>query len=256
MKKTLAYVLLIVVMMLILASCGNSQEHDTATPDEAGTTEAVFVFHTKYFDLDLPAAWEKDLDITIDDSSEYTISFAWKDGKVRLFDLLTESDKGSLLGTLHKDGEDIRVSAIFYDVDSKASKYNEMIAVQDDINLIISNLKEKYDFDTESKTAATTNSEELFEINTDHGVLYYPKKWEDKVTIELDKDTVKFKYKNTPLFDLIYGGEKGTLLGTQNGTNIYVVSYEVDKSSVDKTEMDTVYSMMDDINVIAENLNK
>jgi hypothetical protein len=66
-----------------------------------------------------------------------------------------------------------------------------------------------------------TTDEDCFAIETQYGILEYPKKWKEKIKteiVEADPYTVKFicitSARDIPLFDLNYGGGEGFLLGT------------------------------------------
>lgn len=251
MRKLFAVIIAVLTFVFLLTSCGQADE-PAATEDG----NEAYVLSTRYADLTLPAEWEEELKITVDDGDVCEVSFASADDKIPIFDLVFNSDKGSPLGTLHTLDGDIRVGAVFYEIDSKAPDYEKLVAVQDDINIIISDLTDNYDFDT--SVSETPKSEEVFEIETDIVSLYYPKKWQDIVTVNPDKDNeeVKFSYKDIPLFTIAFDGDAGTAVGKYNGKTIYLISYEPDTDSMEPDEADTVFAMMDDVNVILEYLGK
>ena len=74
----------------------------------------------------------------------------------------------------------------------------------------------------------------------------YPAKWQDKVEISVSDEGVKFSASGVPLFDLVFAEGDGFLLGTYNGTPIYIVDYPV--------ETEEMLAMQEDVNVILQYL--
>ena len=107
--------------------------------------------------------------------------------------------------------------------------------------------------------------EKGYKIKTDFGTLYYPKKWKNQIRIEeSDSDVYSVKFyatinenKEVHIFDIVFGKTKGVLLGSLDGTNVYLVysenSYE---ETCNEKELNTIYEMQDDVNYIIGMLKK
>lgn len=97
-----------------------------------------------------------------------------------------------------------------------------------------------------------------FTIETETCVLKYPKKWEGTVstTVDNEKGIVSFKTGDTPLFDILFDGEAGDLLGTLqvNGRNVVLrlKTYEIDPEGEQYAQQ---LEMQEDINVLLNYLN-
>lgn len=104
--------------------------------------------------------------------------------------------------------------------------------------------------------------EEAFEIETKYGSLYYPKKWESQVRIEIDENdeyTVKFYgtvegKEEQHLFNVVFG-EKGNKLGSfeKDGETVTVcLDFEENTMNDEWTEEEKniIYAMQEDINYL------
>ena len=119
--------------------------------------------------------------------------------------------------------------------------------------------------DSQGVTDLYSDDTESFEIKTSYGSLYYPKKWENDIEIEIstvdDCEIIKFFAKTdnanqVQIFDIIFGGDGytvGTITDDENNIiNVNVVSYSVE----DNVKDNDVFSMAEDVNYILQNLNK
>ena len=66
----------------------------------------------------------------------------------------------------------------------------------------------------------------------------YPLKWKDLVTVEVADDSVCFSYGDIKLFDLLFDSDEGYLLGTYDGTQIKIISYDFDKDILSEDTKD------------------
>lgn len=80
----------------------------------------------------------------------------------------------------------------------------------------------------------------------------YPLKWKDLVTVEVADDSVCFSYGDIKLFDLLFDSDEGYLLGTYDGTQIKIISYDFDKDSLSEDEYFNCCAMQEDVNVILQ----
>ena len=97
-----------------------------------------------------------------------------------------------------------------------------------------------------------TDSADMMEVDSPIGTLYYPEKWKDDVTFQVNGDQFEALYYETPLFTLYFGGEKGNLYGTvknQDGeaTELRYELHELDSANKD---YETMSAMQEDINII------
>ena len=101
---------------------------------------------------------------------------------------------------------------------------------------------------------------DTFDIETSVVTLKYPSKWKDLVSIEVKDSAVHFTYQDEKLFDLVLSEAENIdgayLLGTYDGTPIYIVSYSVDESKFSEDELSNYNAMQANVNVILENLKK
>jgi hypothetical protein len=108
---------------------------------------------------------------------------------------------------------------------------------------------------TPSATVQTTSPEPdvpVFDIKTRVCVMKYPLKWKDLVTVEVADDSVCFSYGDIKLFDLLFDSDEGYLLGTYDGTQIKIISYDFDKDSLSEDEYFNCCAMQEDVNVILQ----
>ena len=108
---------------------------------------------------------------------------------------------------------------------------------------------------TPSATVQTTSPEPdvpVFDIKTRVCVMKYPLKWKDLVTVEVADDSVCFSYGEIKLFDLLFDSDEGYLLGTYDGTQIKIISYDFDKDSLSEDEYFNCCAMQEDVNVILQ----
>ena len=98
---------------------------------------------------------------------------------------------------------------------------------------------------SESQNAAQ-ETEAVFDIDTRIVTMKYPAKWREDVQIDVSDDGVRFSNNGTALFDLLFHECDGYLLGSYNGTPIYIIDYPVDDAEQ--------ANMQEDVNVILQYL--
>lgn len=157
MKKYIVFlfnIMMIVVMVCSFTACGT--ESNTADEIPFYTTdEDVFRIETKYGDLYYPEKWRDSVNVTFDeDNDPYKVHFVKEtdEKNIPLFDLVFDSEQGQYLGILTIDEKDINVNVIFYDGDIDENdyseeEYNDLCAMCEDINVIISKLIEGGNFE-------------------------------------------------------------------------------------------------------------
>lgn len=258
--KYILTIILILALSLSLAACGGKGESADGT---TGTSEATSTSVDSAADSS-----GADTAIDTDDAEDavFPITFAgltlkyptkWQD-RVSISETedkgLDFSADGTSLFTLYADGEHIilgtvkgdEYTVISVDFNDDITRENdEFAAMQEDINVILQHLIADYDF--EPGVALEEEDNSTFDIETPVVTMKYPAKWQERVTIDVRDDGVYFSCDGTPLFDLIFSErDNGYLLGTYNGTPIYIVDYPI--------EDDELAVMQEDVNVILQHL--
>jgi len=86
---------------------------------------------------------------------------------------------------------------------------------------VLAGCSAKKDTPSDSSGLVTGTTAEITVYKTKYCDLKYPMKWADQVKVEIDESgayTVKFALRDgTPIFDLIFDGQTGLLLGTLTG---------------------------------------
>ena len=100
-----------------------------------------------------------------------------------------------------------------------------------------------------------TDSEDMMEVDSPIGTLYYPEKWKDDITFQVNGNQFEALYYDNPLFTLYFGGEKGDLYGTvtYDGEDIEL-RYEMHDLDSTHENYETMISMQEDINIIFQYL--
>lgn len=233
------------ILLVFLVGCGTQKGTTPATSQPAGRSteqqasseieESTFVIEAAGLKLQYPSRWQELVSVDVDASTA-----AFRFGDEKLFTLFFNCpDQGNVLGTVCGD-ENIVITIADYAVND-----DQAVSMQEDVNVILRHLMEDYDF--AAGEAIVKESSDVFAIETPVTTLYYPVKWQDKVTVEVTDAKVSFTYGNERLFDLVFAEtENGFLLGTYENTPIYVVDYEVTS--------DEAAAMQEDVNVILQHL--
>lgn len=239
MKKTWLAVCL--VLMMLFSACAKPQPADGsaegAAPEQQTDDSAAMVIEVAGLELKYPQKWEGKVDVATE-AHQATFSC----GDSRLFDLyFNKTEVGDVLGTVCGDTNTV-ITYVLYPLEGDNA---ELVQMQEDVNYILDHLAEDYDF--VSGAAEEVVEPDVFDIETSVVTLKYPLKWKDKVTIEVSDGKVCFSNEGTPLFDLVFSEGEGYLLGSYNGTPIYLVEYPV--------STEEQIQMKDDVNVILDYLS-
>ncbi len=230
-----------------------SSDLSTEAPETEETVEEepVFTIKTEYCDLKFPEKWQGYATATPVEEDPYTVKFAYMDG-TPLFDIVFGEADGTFMGTLKTDEGDVPVYYVGYEIDENNIGYFDQLGIQDSADVILQNLKKDYEF---TDGGAVEITDDVFGIETSFVTLYYPKKWEDTVTVSVGERAVSFIYGNTNLFDICFEQrDDGAYLGTYDGTPVYAVSYNVDPYYFTDGQYRDICAMQDDVNVILEYL--
>lgn len=242
MRKLIYMLLSCIIIMVVLVGCSKKEESDNS--------EATFSIETRYCNLKYPEKWKDSVQIDIEEKDVYSVKFSSDD--TPLFTLSFDGGDGNVLGTLKTEEKNVVIRITTYDIDKENKNYENYSVMQNDVNIIIDNLISDYDF-VEDEIVENEN-DSVFEIKTELTTLYYPEKWKDSITVKKNKKSVEFSCNGTKLFDLLFNGTKGYLLGTYNETEIRIVSYDIDEEQFTDSEFVELRAMQEDVNVIIDNL--
>lgn len=263
MKKLTVILLGIIMCLALLVGCGKTDANTADTDgtdastgpvavDSAATAfnekDNTYTIETPFADLKYPVKWRDVVKVETDDARA---TFTTAD--VKLFDVVVgKAEGGILLGTILSDDGNTVLSYVGYDIAEDAENFDELCEMQEDINTIIKNLETDYDFVVGS--AVNEEEIEVFAIETSVVTLYYPTKWQDKVTVDVKDDAVTFSAEDNELFKIIFTKDDGIPLGEYAGTPISVLVSDIDGSSMSEEEFEELCAMQEDYNVILKNL--
>lgn len=203
------------------------------TSEEAGAPteskpegEDFVIISTPYADLRLPASFDKAVSHEETGNEPYVISFKSRTDETELFSIIFNGTGEYLVGTLMGEEKNTVVHANTNDLDQNDQNYESNLFYQEQLYLILGYLAEDYNLVPEE--AIDDEDPTDFEIQTSLVTLYYPSRWKEKVEIEVLDNGVKFSAAGTPLFDLMFEECDGYMLGSYEGTPIYMVEYPVE----------------------------
>lgn len=121
-----------------------------------------------------------------------------------------------------------------------------------------SDLETNKNTDIETNNLMIDEEIETYIIETKNVDMKYPKRWEDKVSIENPKENcIRFVADGIAIFDIFLNSDEGEVLGTLNKPEVNLVlsvkMYELDSENENYNDH---LIMQEDINVILENLGK
>ncbi|MBQ2211325.1 MAG: hypothetical protein II410_00385, partial [Ruminococcus sp.] len=216
---------------------GTAVEPEAETVTGSGADRETFEIPFAGLVLRYPKEWQDQ--VTVAEQEDGSLAFAAEDSP--LFTLYADGNH-SILGTVISETNTI-LSVEFAQIDQNDTT---RMAMQKDINVIIHHLSMDYDF--EIGAAVEDEDDSTFQIETSVTTLYYPAKWQDRITVNVTDEKVSFSAGETPLFDLVFTKCDGYLLGTYGSTPIYIMEYPV-------TEQEHAAMQMG-VNVILEHLQE
>ncbi len=240
--KKLTCVLLLIAVLLTLAACGEKPEAD-----------ATYSIETPYGTLEYPQKWQN---FTRTETNGTDVSFyGWVEGKPEqpLFTLQFGEGDGYPLGTFHGTPVYIVDGEPFFDATWTDAEKQTIYMMKEDVNVILR------DFTLQEDTAQPQENA-VFTVDSPIGALPYPEKWRDQLRTEQTDRSVAFyaeigDHEPLLLFTLQFGEGDGYLLGTLDGTGVYVLD---NVPTFDETwsdaEKSTVSAMQEDLDVIVQDL--
>lgn len=218
--RTLICVVILVLLTTLFSSCGSNSAANKATDDESliRQKDDGSVIETKIgeYTLKYPAKWKDYIEIS---AEKDTVKYS-SEG-TPLFDIILGDSDAYLFGTL-KDGTEVHLRN--YEV-----KDNEkLIAMQEDANTLLNYLVKDYDLKVASSLNNTPQADECYAIETSVTKLYYPKRYEKKVSVTEADNVVSFSADGTPLFDILFDSDEGILIGTYKNVSVSLKNYKVE----------------------------
>lgn len=206
---------------------GMETSEEVGAPTEAKPEGEDFVtISTPYADLRLPASFDKAVSHEETGNEPYVITFKSRTDETELFSIIFNGTGEYLVGTLMGEEKNTVIHANTNDLDQNDQNYESNLFYQEQLYLILGYLAEDYNLVPEE--AIDDEDPTDFEIQTSLVTLYYPSRWKEKVEIEVLDNGVKFSAAGTPLFDLMFEECDGYMLGSYEGTPIYMVEYPVE----------------------------
>ncbi len=261
MKRLIIILMAAILTASMLCACGEKSDSSKATADSAKTegdttveekeTTEVFEIKTDYCTLKYPKKWKEQVSADIENKDVYTVKFSCSG--TPLFDVSFNGGNGNVVGTIKGDTYTV-VLLNMYSQDKKAENYNTLTEMCSGAEVLMNYLAQDYDF--ARGEALSKDPDSVFQIKTKLTTLYYPKKFEKKVTVDVNDDAVKFTCDKVKLFDLVFGGEGENLIGTYKDTKIYVVLHDIEKGSLSDYEYGELLEMKEAINVIIDHLKE
>lgn len=263
-------VISVIIVICMFTGCSN-ESNSEQIKENSSSIETVqdYSIETRYGKMYFPEKWQTYIDVQINENDPYTVQFfATLDNEVkaRLFNIVFGGSEGVYVGKLiDSEGAIIDVHIVMNelsgDEDYTEEQSNLIIAIQEDVNHIISKMpiiKEEHKKENDVESS----------LETPFISLQYPEKWKDVIRvnhIQGDEYTVEFfgkigDYEEIHLFDISFGEETGNSIGSikcKDGSikNINVITYDIDFSDEwVEDRKNEIYSMAEDINIILQNI--
>ena len=120
-------------------------------PTFSSTEEKTYTIDTKYVKLTYPEKWKDSVRYEINEQEPYTVTFYMTSGAIELplFDLVFGESGDYKLGTLTTDQETVSLYVNHYEMENVGmtnEDYESWVAMSEDINVIIAELVNDYDF--------------------------------------------------------------------------------------------------------------
>lgn len=199
---------------------------------------------TPYATLKLPNNYFEHVSYEITNEDPYTALFRAKKDDTELYSLIFNGTGDLLMGTIVGEKSNTVIYINYSDIDINSENYDEYCGYQEAVSDILNGLTNDYNFVVNEVIEWEDNT--TFDINTSVVTMKYPNKWKDMVQVEVTDDEVKFSNNGVLLFELVFVECDGYLLGTYNGTPIYMKDNNV--------FTDEQIAMQMDVNVIIQNL--
>lgn len=248
-KRVILIIICVVIVAALILVCSklnliNSDNDTDNTQNEDNEPDQVICITTPYADLYVPAEFEGNVINEVISEDPYILKFKTVSDNIELFDISFNGSGDILVGTLVNENENTVIYMDLPELDRENENYDIYEQYQSGINTIISHLVSDYEFYVD--LIIESGSNDLLSVETEYVTIHYPAKWQDKVQIIYEDDSVQFINNGTPLFDLVFKECDGFLLGTYKDTPIYIIEYKI--------ETDEQAAMKNDVNVILQYL--
>ena len=235
---------------------------------------------TPYCTLHYPEEWKNFLRVEISEGKTYDVAF-YSDldsGKSqKLFTIRfggSEEDAYAMLKMSGGKSVPVQVEIVTFKPDNTWSEQeiNIVFTMQEALNDVLSGMSLEIPEQPSQGNDPTLPSEdgESMAIDTPFGVLYYPSRWLDYLSLEIndtDGYSVAFfckiqGHKDQHLFTIHFGGSKGVAVGTTTNVSgkTVEVRLEIIELDLDATWSDgdksIVFAMQEDLNYLLTKLNE
>ncbi len=259
----LGLVLLLLAALLVGCDSGKTEPTETKRPvttadpakpsaDPSGappeTAEAdPFLIETPCCMLAIPSDLEGKVLYEIIGDESFSVAFRTAEEPTPFLTFGFDQKYDTLLGTMVSE-EGNRVVYVQYaelsgdELDTYAA-YQERI-----VNTALAYLISEYGFVVGEAIPAEETA--TFPVETSLVTLRYPAKWREKVRIEVSDTGAAFSCDGRRLFDIVFAPCDGDLIGTMNGTPVYLISYEIEQGALTDDQFDELCAMQEDMNVV------
>ena len=270
-------ILIMLLVLLLLSGCGgpgedfgtgandevndvvNSTENVDDTQVDDVTTGGDTMISVPGGTLLIPDEWDVPLRTEIVEGENTAVTFFCED--IQLYTVTFSTSSDGAIGSVEADNGTQYVSVVMHEVPEYT---DELASMQESVNAILEQLALK-PIEQVVDQGVSSNSEKMA-LETGYGVFYYPAKWKSNLSVEgISDKTIAFyscvAYHNPVLlFSLTFGEGTGDISTemTQEDGSVIAVHVDIADLEFDDTwsaeEMDTVYSMQEELNYLLEEL--
>ena len=135
-----------VLLIVAVSGCTESNKDENASDNNAVVTvidnsavidnnitdtNDMMAIETSFGDFYYPAKWSEKINFTVNENQIDALS-----GDVKLFTIYFGGNKGEPYGVLVRNNKRIELRYEMYDIDNEESEFDDLCAMQDDINVI------------------------------------------------------------------------------------------------------------------------
>lgn len=151
MKRIVALLLILVFSVMFVVGCNGSTNNTETTEESISDYYApseetdFFKIESVYKDLYYPTKFKDDVVVTTSDDGKIVSFTAKIDGKdIKVFDVMFDTNQGSEVARIDKDGKEIIVTVESYVSEDELSDENKALIHEmiEDVNYLIDKIKE------------------------------------------------------------------------------------------------------------------
>lgn len=267
-------ILIMLLTLLLLCGCGPEDDFGVKPIDDANAIEHVenndsneditdndsvvkdeAELSTPAGTILIPDEWDQPLNTEVVAGENTAITFLC--GDIKLYTVTFSADFADAIGVVDTDNGNCYIGVELFEL----SEYTDDLAsMQESINMVLEQL------DLKPVDQLIFPVDESIEIETQYGILNFPGKWKEYLTIEtIDDKSVAFYstlayHDPVLLFTVSFGegmGDISTEIHLKDGSVVNVHLF-IEELKFDNTwseeEIDVVYSMQEELNYLLEEL--